>query len=179
MPRDYVREMDDLFAKIIDDRPSYVLRDVATEARQWCQDNDPDLLTGWLGMQAEDLLWQTLNRRESSQRARSSLANRHAVFQAALDSAASPDKTVAQEYLSMLDTRFACNAERERKKYGQMTKDEVRFVAGTYGKLEHRSRLKRMFHEAVANGLGAGEVVGDKFDPARLLEIQQQLGIVD
>lgn len=179
MPRDYVREMDALFAKIIDDRPSYVLRDVAAEARQWCQDNDPDLLLGWLGMQAEDLLWQVLARREAGQRARSSTANKHAVFQAALSSAGSSDKTAATEYLSMLDTRFACNVRQERKKYGQMTKEEVMFVAETYARLEKRSKLKRLFHEAVANGLGEDETVGDKFDPARLLAIQQELGIAD
>ena len=179
MPRDYVREMDALFAKIIDDRPSYVLRDVAAEARQWCQDNDPDLLLGWLGMQAEDLLWQSLTRREAGQRARASTANKHAVFQAALDSASGPDKAAARDYLSMLDTRFACNINQERKKYGQMTKEEVMFVASTYARLENRSRLKRLFHEAVAGGLGEGEIVGDKFDPGCLLAIQQELGIPD
>lgn len=178
--RDYVHEMDALFAKIIDDRPSYVLRDVAAEAHQWCRDNDPTLLDGWLAMQAEDLLWRVLTQRESNQRANSTRLNKHAVFQQALDSA-SPggDGIKAKDYLSMLDTRFACNSQQERKKYGQMSKEEVLFVAHTYANLERRSGLRRRFHEMVAEGLKDGQVVADSFDPIRLLRIQQELGIAD
>jgi|SRR5688572_9066041 len=180
MPRDYAREMDDLFIKIIDNKESYVLRDVAAEAHQWCQEHDPDLLNGWLELQAEDMMWHALNRRETADRAKASRVNRHAVFEQALQSAAPDgDRREAKAYLSMLDTRFACNSSQERKKYGQMTKTEVLHVAGTYGKLEQRSKLRRMFHEMVANGLSEGQTVGDQFTPRRLLDIQRELGIND
>jgi hypothetical protein len=172
--------MDDLFEKIIDNRDGYILRDVAAEALKWCEEQDADLLEGWLRLRAEDMIWQTLSHRESKQRARSATVNRHAVFEEALRSA-SPggDQQQAKDYLSMLDTRFACNPDQVRKKYGQMSQEEVLFVAGTYGRLENRSRLRRMFHEAVANQLLPGEVVGDKFTPHRLLGIQMELGISD
>lgn len=180
MPRDYVKEMDDLFEKIIDNRDGYILRDIASEALTWCQENDPELLEGWLKLQAEDLMWHTLSRRESRDRARSSLTNRHAVFEEALRSAGpGGDREKAQGYLSMLDTRFVCNQDQVRKKYGQMTKTEVLFVANTYGRLEQRSRLRRLFHETVAEQLKEGQVVGDQFNPHRLLGIQMQLGIND
>lgn len=180
MPRDYVREMDALFAKLIDDRDSFVLRDIANEALTWCQEHDPELLRGWLTLQAEDMLWHVLSRKQAGERANASRVNRHAVFQDALNSAVPGGSgKQAREYLSMLDARFACNAKREHKKYGLMTKEEVLFVAETYHKLETRSGLRRLFHETVARELQEGQTVADIFSPHRLMGIQRELGIDD
>lgn len=180
MSRDYVREMDELFKKLVDDRDSYVLRDVANEALVWCEQNDPELLQGWLALQAEDMMWHALSRMQAGERARATRVNQHAVFQDALRSASSGDnQTKARDYLSMLDARFACNPGHEHKKYGLMTKEEVLYVATTYQRLENRSRLRRMFHEAVARELKEGETVQDVFSPHRLMGIQRELGIDD
>lgn len=181
MPRDFAREMDQLLASLIDDRDSIILRELAAEALNWCREHDPELLQGWLELQAEDMLWHSLTRKQSYERASATRVNRHAVFQAALESAEKPggDKAEARAYLSMLDTRYACNSRREHKRYGLMTKEEVTYVANTYANLEQRSRLRRMFHQAVADELGEGQTVADVFSPTRLLGIQRELGIDD
>ena len=180
MARNYVQEMDRLLARLINDRDSFVLREIANEALTWCQENDPELLEGWLALQAEDMLWHMLTKRQAGERAKATRVNNHAVFQGALESAEQGgDKRAAKSYLSMLDARYACNPQHEHKKYGLMTREEVNYVANTYARLENRSKLRRMFHEAVAAGLGEGETVGDKFTPARLLGIQRELGIDD
>lgn len=171
--------MDAVLTRFTSQQDTYVLRDVAAKVMAWCQENDPELLNGWLELQAQDMLWHTLTRREQNDRLRTQRATKHAVFANALRSAANGDYEPAKEQLSILDARYACNPGRERKKYRSMTKEEVLHVAGNYGRVESHSRLRRIFHETVARSLEEGEVVGDRFTAEGLYLIQRELGLDD
>lgn len=175
--RDYAADMNELFAQFTKD-DSYNLRDVAIRIVEHCQQNDRDLLNGWLDIQAGDLIWGALLRKENSQRALSIRSTKHAVFQEALREAANGNPAPAQEYVSILDGRFTTPS-KVRKRYSAMNREEVEYLASRYGHMEKRSQLHRIFHETVARALGEGEMVGDKFDATRLYEIQQNLGLTD
>jgi hypothetical protein len=176
-PRDYAGEMDAVLTQFTSPEESYVLRDVAAKVMAWCEENDPDLLEGWLKLQAQDMIFHTLSRIEQSTRHKSERGTKHAVFAAALASAANGDYAPAKEQLSILDARYAVGPKSDRKKYRSMTKTEVLAVAGNYGRMEKHSKLRRMFHEMVAEHLVEGEVVGDKFTATQLYNIQRELGI--
>jgi hypothetical protein len=175
--RDYASEMDSVLAQFISPEENYVLRDVAAKVIAWCEEHDPALLEGWLRLQAQDLVFHTLSRNEQKERQRSERGTKHAVFAAALASAVNGDYAPAKEQLSILDARYSVGAKSNRKKYRAMTREEVLTIAGSYGRMEAHSRVRRLFHEMVAERIGDGETVGDKFDATQLYSIQRELGI--
>jgi hypothetical protein len=179
MPRDFASEMEDVFNRHTADRDSYVLRDVAAKVIAWCQHNDPELLQGWLSLRAQDMIWDTLNKREQSNRLKAQRSTKHAVFNRALEAAYNGNAQPAREQMSMLDAKFSCTPNHDRKKYRTMTSEEVLHVARNYARIEKHSGLRRAFHEMVAAKLLPGEVVGDRFTAESLYNIQYELGLED
>lgn len=156
IPRDYVSEMRELIDKETADRP-YVPRVVASNVVARLRQTDPDLLKGWLDLQAEHFVWQFINDRDRSMRT----AARHA---------AKP-KAFAQDVRNGTLTRWLnvpfTVEDGSRKRLAEMTEHDVLFAAETYRARARDNRMTEAFLRAVARKL-EGRKVSDVYDDKTL-----------
>ena len=145
MTRDYVAEMD---ARIdaATSGDGWVAGIVAAELHADLTATDPDLLSGWLHASAEHWLQQTIRDRSRSTRAH---ARHHAGAHQFADAADDPETL-----RGMLSVDYVIDDSQTRKRAGDMTGPDHRYVANSYTATGNRALLLAEFHVAVARKVG-------------------------
>lgn len=162
--RDYVAEM----RQMIDDRTrgedGYVAIEVAKEIVAELRDADPDLLSGWLDMQAEQFIRAAIAKRDHSLRAHRAATQHASVFGEAMDEAVKTGNTaVLHGYLTMPFTL----AEDVRKPLGALDHDDLVFVRDDYTRRANENKLWASIMDTLAEKVITG-TVADHFSEAQL-----------
>ena len=147
--RDYVADMNALIERILkQDNPDGLVVGVAASSLfHHLQDDDPELLEGWLRAVALPVLSQTISRRISSQRA---TANRRILSRAFGEAALSGDADLLAAFRQM----HPVNEQGLRKAACDMTGREHEFVAGTYERTGRTMLMVAEFHRQVGRKAG-------------------------
>lgn len=184
MSRDYAAEM----RAVIDAETShgpYVSRIIAREIVEKLEANDPELLTGWLTAQAEQLIWSAINERDRSRRsyARASesrsafaeaAAEDEAVRVAALESGTTPD---AAERAARLGRWLGCRfvvEDGSRRALATLTRADLLFVAERYDDRSRRNSFEAAFMRALSKKVRNG-TVADHLTEEQIAALRQSL----
>ena len=161
--RNYAAEM----RTVIDEETStgpYVSRVAAREIVEKLTANDPDLLTGWLMAQAEQLLWAAINTRDRSRRSSARTSNSRSAFGAAAKKHDAGDSTALTGWLE----------DGTRRVLADLTKADLDFVAKGYERDAKATTFEATFMRALAKKVGKG-TVADHFDEEKIAELRQSL----
>ncbi len=169
MSRDYAAEMRALIDAETGHGP-YVSRVIAREIVEKLEANDPDLLTGWLNAQAEQLVWSAINLRDRSQRASARTTASRSAFASAAKDHETGDSTALGRFLGC---RYVVE-DGTRRVLAELTKADLLFVAEGYESSARESAMEAAFFRAIAKKVRTG-CVADHFDEAKLAELRRSL----
>lgn len=162
--RDYVAEMRSLIDSRTTDPDGYVAIEVAKGIVEELRDTDPDLLSGWLDMQAEQFIRAAIAKRDHSLRSHRAATRHASVFGEAMDEAVKTgNTTVLHGYLTMPFTL----SEDVRKPLGALTHDDLVFVRDDYTKRANENKMWASIMDKLAEKVTVG-VVADHFTEAQL-----------
>ena len=167
--RDYVAEMRAVIDAATAEGP-YISREIASRVAAKLRVTDPGLLWGWLDAQAEDFLWQSINDRDRSTRARAVASAGRSAFKAASESFRSGDKAALSQFLSM---PFVVE-DGSRKPLADMTADDLHFTAGSYEARAQKNAMYGAFLRSVAKKVKGG-CVADHFQEQQLADMWSSL----
>jgi hypothetical protein len=114
------------------------------------REQDPASLSEWLDMHAEEFLTEALQRRIKGSRASALRRAKARAFGEAASAAASGD-TEALAHFSVL---YVVSADNTRRRVGDMTGGDHRFVSASYGASGRHDLMLEAFHLAVAKKVG-------------------------
>ncbi len=169
MSRDFAAEMRALIDTETSHGP-YVSRLIAREIVEKLEANDPDLLTGWLMVHAERLIWAAINERDRSSRSRARTSGPRSAFAAASDEHDAGDSTALGHWL---DSRFVVE-DGSRRVLADLKKADLLFVAETYQNRAAQNSFEAAFFTALAKKVRTG-TVADHFTEAKLAELRASL----
>lgn len=172
--RDYAAEMRRIVDAETGDVP-YVSRVVATHVVEKLRATDPELLTGWLNAQADVFIWQMINDRDRSIRARARSTSSARRFSAAAADAEAGDSTALAKWLTVPFTV----ADGTRRQLGEMSRDDVLFVADSYGARARENKMTEAFLRAIARKVAKGGAVRDYFSDEALSTMWASLTSAD
>lgn len=124
-PHDYGAEM----RAVIDQHTGdggYIPRIAAGEIVAKLRATDPEILTGWLDEQAEHFVWQAINDRDRSRRAKAAHAGKSAAFRDAAAQHAEGDPGALRAFL---DSPYTV-ADGSRRPLAELRRDDLLHVAG-------------------------------------------------
>jgi hypothetical protein len=152
--RNYVGEM----RRVIDEETTggpYESPIVAANIVRKLRVTDPDLLNGWLEAQATHFVWQAINDRDRSTRSKvRQQAERTAFRDAAEKFQAGGGRASMTQFLAL---PFVI-ADGSRCRLGDMTADDLAFVADTYERQEADAAMNKIFLRALGKKVGDGKV---------------------
>lgn len=169
MSRDFAAEMRSLINTETSHGP-YVSRLIAREIVEKLEANDPELLTGWLMVHAERLIWAAINERDRSTRAKARTSGPRSAFAAASDDHGAGDSTSLGHWLT---TRFVVE-DGSRRVLADLTKADLLFVAETYDNRAAQNSFEAAFFKALAKKVRTG-TVADHFTEDKLAELRASL----
>lgn len=169
--RDYAAEM----RAIIDAEtagapyvPALVAERIVTKLRA----TDPDLLTGWLDLGAEQFVREAITGRDRSIRGSARRSSSAREFAKAADQAGTTgDVTPLRRFL---DCPYPVAADGKRKRLADLGHDDLRFVAGTYGDDARAAKFEAVFFRALARKVRRG-TVADHFTEQQLADLRRNL----
>ncbi|HEX5522711.1 MAG TPA: hypothetical protein VFX53_04635 [Pedococcus sp.] len=170
MDRNYAAEIAALIGEATAETP-YDARQVAGTIVARLRDADPDLLAAWLDVQAEDVVYQALVRRERSQRSYVAQRERRGAFRGAIQAAEAGDRAPLRTFM---DTPYTVG-DNIRKRLADLTAADLEYVAETYEQRSITNALTAAFLKALAKNLGQA-TVGEAFTEdqvARMWRAQQ------
>jgi hypothetical protein len=148
------REIIDEINRLLDeatDEGEIVVRIVASDIVAKLRSNSPELLAAWLDLRAEEILAGHLAARLNSKRAyRRSMHNR-SVFAEAVQAF---EETGDPGSFELFNSLVVINAGGLRRRFGDLTADDCRFVAASYEKSRRESEMYEKFHRRLAEKLG-------------------------
>ena len=167
--RDYVREMRDFLAKN-PPKGDVIASDHAEKLVKRLQQRDPDLLSGWLMVNAVALLSADIRRTWVNERRTKARTEMAKAMQRG-DSGAM--KRAAQ---TVFDTeRFVVDNKNTWRILGDMTKKDHTFVAAKYDERSQEAHVRAAFHRALARRLTGNQKTSDVITVADYLEIWHKL----
>lgn len=125
---------------------------------------DPDLLTGWSRLTLHQnllSLLRSLDARDRSQSVRRAFTDQRVAFEAG--------------DLTAFDVVHVVNNEFLRKRVGEMTAADHRYVAQRYTASAIRASYEAEFHSVVAARLDAGQVTADAFNPSQYVRLRENI----
>jgi hypothetical protein len=126
---------------------------------------DPELLAGWLQLQAVAMLTEAIGAIDRS-------ARTHA--RAVASRGAFSDAATAGDVSGFLATRFVVDEQNTRMALAGMKAEHLRFVAARYSDTAKSARMEAAFFRALAKKVGAGSV-GDHFTNAAVDELRRSI----
>lgn len=169
MTRDYAADMRAVIDAETGHGP-YVSRVVAREIVEKLEANDPDLLSGWLHAQAEQLLWGAINDRDRSRRASARATGSRSAFARAAGNHEGGDATALGHWLS---SPYVVE-DGTRRALATLTKDDLLFVARSYDDRASANAFEAAFMRALAKKVSGG-TVGDHFDEPTIAKLRASL----
>lgn len=152
---------------------AYGSRDVARSVVARLQTYAPSLLDEFLYGQAETIIWQMINDRDRSMRARARTAGPRSVFANAAESYVEGDSTALAEWLNVPFVVEGGN----RKRLRDMTSDDLCYVADDYRARAKSLAFEAAFLRAIAKKVGNGATVGDRLTDEQLHGIRANLTV--
>lgn len=171
MFRDFAAEMRAVIDAATGTGP-YISRVAAAEIVGKLRADDPELLVGWLELQAEEMLWKSINDRDRSVRATARANASRDRFRSAADAAEHGD---VEPMRRLLDMPFVTEGG-QRKPLGKMTGADCGFVAGGYERSVRRARMHASLMRALERKIGSG-LVEDHFTEETLRVMWQSLDV--
>ena len=132
----------------------YVSRLIANQVVAKLRATDPDLLTGWLDQQAEQIVWQFINDRDRSIRSHARVQSKPRLFATDAEKAEGGDKA---SLVKWLDVPFAV-ADGSRKRLAVMTGEDLIFASTSYEERARRNRMTASFLRAISRKVASGQV---------------------
>lgn len=169
MSRDYVAEM----RAVIDAETAhgpYASPVVAEHIVEKLRAVDPDLLSGWLDVQAVSILRHAINLRDCSVRSRVRATAGRSVFARDVSAHEAGEATALAGWLAVVHVVEGGS----RKRLAEMTADDLGFVADDYGRRAAENALAESFLRALARKVGTGKV-SDHFTDAELAGLWQSI----
>lgn len=163
--RDFVGEMRAVIEAATSNAP-YVSRVVAAEIVGKLRADDPDLLTGWLDLQAEQMVHAAINERDRSARASARANVGRTRFRDAADQADLGDLGPLRR---LLDMPFVVQSG-QRLPLGRMTGYDCGYVAESYESTARRARMHAALLRALEDRIG-GERVEEHFSEEQLRDL--------
>jgi hypothetical protein len=153
VPAAYINEMNVLVQNAIEEQEGgWVAATLANKLVEQLRASDPDLLRGWLDLQAENLIRAELTRVTNSQRSRSRSRAAAVAFNAAAREA---ERTGDYSQLTGLFTvTHVVSNDNMRRQAKDMTGRDHLFVARRYHGSANEFLTLSAFHEAVAREVG-------------------------
>jgi hypothetical protein len=153
VPSAYVNEMEALLQQELEEAPDgWVAATLATRLAARLREEDPDLLRGWLDMQAENLIRDNLVRRSNAQRTR---ARKRSTAIAFRESATLATRTGDySELIGMFSAVHTVSNNNVRRAARDMTGNDHRYVAARYRSTANEYLMLAAFHNAVARKVG-------------------------
>lgn len=159
--RDYLAEMRDVLDSEAQGDPAPVVAErVVVKLRA----TDPDLLSGWLDLQAVSFVRDAVGYIDRSGRARARATSQRSVF---------AEDAERGDVSGWLTTRYVLEDGR-RPTLGDMTAENLRFVARTYDDDARAARMEAAFMRALAKRVGSG-VVADHFTEDQVEALRRSL----
>lgn len=156
MARDYRAE----FQAFVDERlPSgdYILPVLSADLVAELRKTNPSLLAGWLNVNAEQFVTQTLGDQARSRRGKQVSDAPRSAFKTAADRFSAGD----EDALKQFDLHFVVSDDMLRRRLGDMTKADHLFVAGEHVKRSNAALFESAFHKAVAKRIPVGKTTAD------------------
>lgn len=160
-PREYVAEMRALLDSEANGDPAPV---VAERVVGRLRTTDPDLLAGWLDVQAVSLVRDAVGYIDRSGRARARATSARSVF---------ADDAERGDVSGWLSTRYVLDDGR-RPTLAEMTAGDLRFVAGQYDAEAKAAKTEAAFMRSIAKRVGSG-VVADVFTEEQIDALRRSL----
>lgn len=161
--RDYNLEFQRFAARFIPDS-DYVLAVVADRVVKVLAAEDPDLLDGWLRLNAANFVTQFLGDQDRAARNRRNAESPRRAFSSAAKEFAAGDATGLGRIRSLFDERFVVNQDNVRRRLGDMTAADHLFVAGEHTRRANTAKLEAAFHRAIAKRIPEGQTTKDVLD---------------
>lgn len=165
--RDYAADMRAVIDAETGESP-YVSRAVAAHIVEKLRATDVDLLTGWLDHHAESLIWQAINDRDRSTRAKA-----RATAGARRFAAASESEDEAQ-VARFLNVPYVIE-DGSRVRLAELHATDLLFVAQGYEQRASDNAMNAAFLRALAKKVGKDRVA-DHYDDAALAEMWRSVG---
>lgn len=146
--------------------PALVAHQIVVKLRA----EDPDLLDGWLGAQAEAFVRQSINERDRSRRSAARWATPRSVFR---EDAGEHERGDSTNLRGWLHVSFSLS-NGTRMPLAEMTTTELSDVATTYAVRAEGNAMTAAFLRAIGQRIGAGKVE-DYFDDSTLATMWQSL----
>lgn len=170
--RNYAAEMREFIDEQTAAAGTYVPRAIATRIVTKLRERNPELLRGWLDEQAEHFVWQAINDRDRSTRARARQARERSAFRDAAERYQNGEPSAMVRWLDVPYTLE--NGSRSR--LADMTSDDLLYVANEYERQELENKMEKAFLRALARKVGDGKVV-DHLDEDQIRAIRASLRI--
>lgn len=162
--RDYVAEMLDKinagFA-VESDLPLNAMM-VAKRIVIELEETDPDLLRGWLHLQAEDILRRYVGLVQGSERAHNRAVSGRRAFQEAREAHENGDSEPLMAHTTWLSTMYVVDDSYTRRPLGECTAVDLRYVSGRYETTARRASFEAVFFNMLADKVG-DDKVGDVY----------------
>ncbi len=165
--RDYAAQMRAIIDAETSDGP-YLPRRVADDIVLKLRHTDPDLLDGWLQLQASTLLFHAIDSRDRSRRGHARRAAARGVFSAAATAHRTDDDEGLRRFLDMPLTIHSGH----HKRLADLTGAELRYVADTYATRANDNLMMAAFLRVLAKKVGS-RTVADRFTDDQLARIWQ------
>lgn len=168
--RDYAVEMSEWIVKSLPDgdyTPTILAADILTDLQQ----NDPDLLGGWLMLNAGSLITSTLRGMRAKDRANNRRSAGRGAFSDAADRFAAGDAKPLRSFLDTTRHRIEGGVNR---KLGDMTAADCLYVADKYAGESRTLEFQAVFLQVLARKIGNG-TVRDTYDNEKLRVLQDNI----
>jgi len=167
--RNYADEMQKVIQVAVATRKTYTATGLAHEITKRLRRTDPELLHGWLELQAEEVLREHISRQSRSQRAHNRAVTGRADFGDAVKKYA---ETGDENTLtSWLDCTYTVDENHTKMTLSDMGEDELNFAATYHQKLADTNAFEARFLSALADKVGTG-TVGDHFTETQVAEMR-------
>lgn len=123
---------------------------------------DPDLLQGWLRLQAEDTLRRYAGLVQSAERSHNRAVSGRRAFQEAREAHENGDSEPLRAHTTWLSTMFVVDDSYTRRALGECTAVDLRYVSGRYETTARRASFEALFFKMLADKVG-DDKVGDVY----------------
>lgn len=135
--------------------------DVTDRAFAYLQDEEPELLAGWMDEVARQVLRSHFRAHLLRQRATWRATAQRRAFRNVVNEA---EETGDSTSLSDFSFSYVVNEESLRRRVGEMTADDHSFVASVHERSADRLLLLAAFHRAIAKRIPPGKTTADVMD---------------
>jgi hypothetical protein len=174
--RDYATEMldkvNETFAAAADGPVSAAV--VAKRIVAQLEDADPDLLRGWLRLNAEDLLRRYIGIVQGSERSHNRAVSGRRAFAEAREAHEAGDSEPLQAHTTWLSSMFVVDDKYSRLPLGDCTATELRYVSSRYEQTARSASFEAVFFKMLAEKVG-DQKVSDVYTEDEIAEFRSDI----